>query len=211
MKKILLALAASVCLIPVSASAADTPQQSIEAIQKMEDATLERLYKEVPDTRREIADAVGYAVFSSGELAIIWISAGYGHGVAHNNRSGQDTYMQMAKAGVGLGLGAKDFDVVFVFHDMDSYEQFITTGLDLTATADAAVQVEEKGDSLGGGLDVLPGVRVYQLTDTGLMAQAMIQGTKFWKDDSLNNPAVTTPQRESSNTATTTTTTVTGN
>jgi lipid-binding SYLF domain-containing protein len=206
MKTILLALAALVCLIPAAASAAGSDSaQAIEAVQKMEGATLAKLYQERPDTRREIADAVGYAVFSSGELAIIWISAGYGHGVAHNNKSGQDIYMQMAKAGVGLGLGAKDFDVVFVFHDMDSFEKFTTTGLDLTATADAAAQSGRKGDSASGGLDVLPGVRIYQLTDTGLMAQAMIQGTKFWRDDELNDHAGGVSLKESSSTTTTTT------
>lgn len=185
-KLLIMALAGVMLTAPVQSYAADTPQQGREAIQRMEDATLARLYKERPDTRREIEDAYGYAVFSSGELAVVWISAGYGHGVAHNNKSGQDIYMQMAKAGVGLGLGAKDYDVVFVFHDAASFENFTTTGLDLTATADAAAQSGMKGDSVSGGLDVLPGVRIYQLTDTGLMAQAMLQGVKFWRDDELN-------------------------
>lgn len=197
MKTVLFALAALIFAMPITASAAETAREGINAIHRMEEATLAKLYKERPDTRREIDDAVGYAVFSSGEMAIVWISAGYGHGVAHNNRSGDDIYMQMAKAGVGLGLGAKDYDVVFVFHDMDSFEKFTTSGLDLTATADAAVQSGQKGDSVSGGLDVLPGVRIYQLTDTGLMAQAMVQGAKFWRDDELNNAASGTSYRES--------------
>ncbi|MCD8526104.1 MAG: hypothetical protein LRY76_02970 [Alphaproteobacteria bacterium] len=198
MKPLLMALAALVfCFTPLSVQAEDTAAEGIDAIHRMKADTLERLYSERPDTRREIEDAVGYAVFSSGELAIVWVSAGYGHGVAHNNLSGKDTYMQMAKAGVGLGIGAKDYDVIFVFHSVDSYEKFITTGLDLTATADAAVKAGEKGDAASGGLDVLPGVRIYQLTGTGLMAQAMLQGARFWLDDELNNAAQATPYKES--------------
>ncbi len=170
---------------PLSARA-DSPEDQRAAIQKMEGDTLARLYREKPDTQREIQSAVGYAVFSSGELAVLWISAGYGHGVAHNNNNAEDIYMQMAKGGVGLGLGAKDFNTVFVFHDAASFEKFTTTGLDLSGTADAAAKAGEKGGAVSGAADILPGTRIYQLTDTGLIAQAMLQGTKYWRDDALN-------------------------
>lgn len=170
---------------PVLAENAD-PSAQRNAVKKMEQETLEKLYAEKPETRKEIQDSVGYAVFSSGELAVFWISAGYGHGVAHNNTDGNEVYMQMAKAGVGIGLGAKDFNIVFVFNDKDSYQKFITEGMDLTGTADVAAQTGEKGDSVSGAADVLPGVRIYQFTDTGLMAQAMVQGTKYWRDSDLN-------------------------
>lgn len=169
------------------AARAESPENQRVAIQKMEDDTLARLYKEKPDTQREIQSAVGYAVFSSGELAVVWVSAGYGHGVAHNNRNAEDIYMQMAKGGVGLGLGAKDFNTVFVFHDADSFHKFTTTGLDLSGTADVAAKAGEKGAAASGAADILPGTRIYQLTDTGLIAQAMLQGTKYWRDDTLND------------------------
>lgn len=173
-------------LWPLAASA-ESPESQRAAIQKMKADTLARLYKENPDTQREIQSAVGYAVFSSGELAVLWVSAGYGHGVAHDNRNGENIYMQMAKGGLGLGLGAKDFNTVFVFHDADSFQQFTTTGLDLSGTADAAAKAGEKGGAVSGAADVLPGTRIYQLTDTGLIAQAMLQGTKYWRDDALND------------------------
>lgn len=43
-----------------------------------------------------------------------------------------------------------------------------------------------KGKS-AGDLDAPLGITVYQLTKTGLMAQGTLQGTKYWKDDELNN------------------------
>jgi lipid-binding SYLF domain-containing protein len=98
----------------------------------------------------------------------------------------------MATAGVGLGIGAKDYNTVFVFHDAQAFKDFTTTGLDLSAHADAAAKVGEKGDAATGAADVLPGVRIYQMTDNGLMAQAMVQGTKYWADDDLNGAAVKT-------------------
>jgi lipid-binding SYLF domain-containing protein len=183
---IITAIALMFAVWPLTANA-ESPDKQRVAIHKMEQDTLARLYKEKPETQREIQSAVGYAVFSNGELAVIWVSAGYGHGLAHNNNNGEDTYMQMAKGGVGLGLGAKDFNTVFVFHDADSYRKFITTGLDLSGSADAAAKAGEKGGAASGAADILPGTRIYQLTDTGLIAQAMLQGTKYWRDDTLND------------------------
>ena len=37
-----------------------------------------------------------------------------------------------------------------------------------------------------GGELLLDGIRVYQLTESGLALQATIQGTKYWKDPELN-------------------------
>ena len=39
---------------------------------------------------------------------------------------------------------------------------------------------------LSEALDVMPDVKVYQLTETGLALQATLQGTKYWRDGDLN-------------------------
>lgn len=185
MKRLILALAL-VMSLPAAAHAASNSEQRT-AVQDMRDSTLSRLYRTQPDAQRDIRSAVGYAVFSNGSLAVIYFSGGYGHGVAHDNRSGRDTYMEMASGGVGLGLGVKDYSTVFVFHDAKAFHDFETTGLDLSGHVDAAAKEGAKGDAYTGAADVLPGVRVYQMTKTGLMAQAMVQGTKYWQDKDLNN------------------------
>lgn len=193
MKYIVMIAIALAYFMPVQARAQSSADQ-ISAIQRMENSTLSRLYAEKPGTRDEIRHAVGYAVFSSGELAVVWVSAGYGHGIAHNNTNGKNTYMKMAKVGVGLGLGAKDFDTVFVFHDPVAFNQFITTGLDLSGTADVAAKAGTNGAAFSGAADVLARTNVYQLTDSGLLAQAMLQGTKYWRDDTLNNSQLSDAQ-----------------
>jgi lipid-binding SYLF domain-containing protein len=148
---------------------------------------LSRLYVAQPSTKEEIANATGYAVFSSANLAAVYVSAGYGYGVAHDNKTGADIYMQMASAGLGLGLGVKDFRAVFVFTDPATFSDFLSKGLDMSGQADLSAKEGAKGKAISGGAPILPvGIKVYQLTDTGLMAQLMVQGTKYWKDDYLN-------------------------
>jgi lipid-binding SYLF domain-containing protein len=185
MKQFILALAL-ICLIPLHAAHAATRDEQRAEIQKMRTTVLEKLYKAHPASKTEIPKAAGYAVFSSADVAAIFISGSYGRGLAHDNAGGKDTYMQMASLGAGLGAGVKDFRAVFVFDNQDAYDNFVKNGLDLSAHADVSVKASDKGAAVTGAVDVLPGVRVYQLTESGLLAQAMLKGTKFWADKELN-------------------------
>jgi lipid-binding SYLF domain-containing protein len=183
-KRLVLAVAI-ICVIPFSAEAASRNEQRA-GIQKMQSDVLGKLYRTQPGAEKEIASAVGYAVFSSADVAALFVSGSYGHGLAHNNSTGKETYMQMASAGVGLGIGIKDFRAVFIFNDANAFKDFTETGLDLSGHADVAVKQGAKGEAVSGAVDILPGVKVYQLTDSGLLAQVMLKGTKYWQDSDLN-------------------------
>lgn len=186
MKQSILILAvAVVCAFSFQAEAATLGEQRSE-IQTMKVEVLNKLYDVAPQAERQISNAAGYAVFSSADLAAIFVSGSYGRGVAHNNRNSDEIYMRMASLGGGLGLGVKDFRTVFIFDNPQSFHDFTTTGLDMSAHADIAVKGGEAGGALTGAVDILPGVRVYQLTEAGLLAQMMLKGTKYWRDEDLN-------------------------
>jgi lipid-binding SYLF domain-containing protein len=92
----------------------------------------------------------------------------------------------MGSAGVGFGLGIKDFRGVFVFHNRDALNNFINTGWDFSGQADAAAKSGNKGDEASLSTTVVNGVSLYQLTENGLALQATLQGTKYWKSKKLN-------------------------
>ena len=77
------------------------------------------------------------------------------------------------------------FRAVFVFHDVATMEQFINTGWEFGAHADAAAQAGDMGGSVGGEV-VLDNITIYQMTESGLALQATVKGTRYWKDDELN-------------------------
>lgn len=164
----------------------DTAQEKRSAAQQMKAETLAELYELEPQARDQISQAAGYAVFSNVGVHIILLSAGGGHGVVEDNRSGQTHYMKMATGGLGLGLGAKDFRGIFVFTSEEALDQFVDSGWDASAQADAAAKSEDKGDAWAGAVDVAPGIKLYQITKNGLALQATIQGTKYWKDEELS-------------------------
>ena len=146
----------------------------------------EQLYREKPSTRSEIANAVGSAVFSNIGVNVIFMSAGGGSGVVHDNESNKDTYMKMGSAGVGIGLGVKDFRGIFVFHTRKALDRFINSGRDFAGQADAAAKSDDKGAEGNVAGTVVNGVSLYQITETGLALQATLQGTKYWIDKKLN-------------------------
>ena len=162
-----------------------SPDEKRQAIQQMKSEVLQELYKIKPDVRSQISSAPGYAVFSNANINLLLASFGGGYGAVHNNRTGQETYMKMGEVGLGIGLGAKDFRAIFVFHTADSMRRFVEDGWALGAQADAAAKASEKGAAASGELTV-DNITIYQITETGLALQATIKGTKYWKDKELN-------------------------
>jgi hypothetical protein len=74
---------------------------------------------------------------------------------------------------------------VFVFHNAETMKNFVDSGWEFGANADAAAKVGETGGAVGGEVAV-GGITVYQLTESGVALQASVKGTKYWKDDDLN-------------------------
>ncbi len=164
----------------------DTVEAKRQAVQRMQSETLAQLYDVHPNAGSEISQAAGYGVFSNVGFNLFVISTASGWGVVHDAETGEDTYMKMYSAGIGPGLGVKDFRGVFVFTSREALEGFIEDGWDASAQADAAAKSDEKGDAWSGAVQVAPGIKLYQITEHGLALQATIQGTKFWKDDELS-------------------------
>ncbi len=124
--------------------------------------------------------AYGYAVFDNLKIAIA-VSGGGGSGVAVP-KSGKRIYMKMGTAGVGLGLGGQKYQVVFLFQTEQAFTSFVDKGWQADTSAQAAAG--DKGANVGATFK--NGVAYYQLTDKGLMASADITGTKYWKNEDLN-------------------------
>ena len=166
----------------------DNPDEQRKTIQTMKQDTLNDLYTYHPAAKESVANAVGYAVFSNTGINLLLLSTANGWGVAHNNGTGKETYMKMWSGGVGIGAGVKDFRGIFVFATKDAFETFVESGWQAGAQADAAAKAGEKGGAADSSIDVAPGVELYQLTKNGIAVQVTVQGTKYWKNDDLNEP-----------------------
>jgi len=175
--------------VGTAAQAKDTPDEERAKIQKKSAEVLEDLYKLDPSTKAKVEKSVGYAVFSNVGVNLFVVAAAGGSGmVTENHKGGKVTYMKMGSAGVGIGLGVKDFRAVFVFSDKEKLTNFIDKGWDFGAEADAAAKAEDAGGAAATAGNLSGGVEVFQITKSGLALQATLNGTKYWKDDDLNPP-----------------------
>ncbi len=142
---------------------------------------LEKLFADNPKAKNLYEKSYGWAVFDNLKLAF-GFSGGGGNGVATVKETGEKTYMQMGTAGVGIGLGANKYQIVFLFQDSQTFDSFVNKGwqADAGATAAAGKNAAEVKTDFSNGL------AIYQMTEKGLMANADIAGTKYWKNDKLN-------------------------
>ena len=142
---------------------------------------LQALFSENAKAKELYDKSYGWAVFDNLKIAF-GISGGGGNGVASVKDTNQKTYMQMGTGGIGFGLGANKYQVIFLFQDTQTYDNFVNKGwqADAGATASAGTNAAEVKTGF------VNGIAIYQMTEKGLMANADIAGTKYWKNDKLN-------------------------
>ena len=176
----------AVVLLSATSIAADDADTKREKTRKMAAQTLQDLYKLEPTAQAAVQKAAGYAVFNNMGTNLLLLSTARGAGIAINNQTKQETFMKMISAGAGLGVGVKDYRVIFVFATDKAFTQFLDSGWSGSAQTDAAAKAGEKGAAYSGAVEIAPGVYVYQITKNGVALQLTLQGTKYYKDDDLN-------------------------
>ena len=167
------------------ASAASVQEQRTETREKVQ-ATLQQLYAKQPKAKEAVARAEGYAVFANTGYKLGIIGSSHGRGMAINNETGEEIFMRMKEYQVGLGLGAKEYAVVFVFGNQDGWHSFVDKGWSFGGQATAAATDNVNGGSLEGSFQVAPNIWMYQLTTKGLAAEIAVKGTNYYRDKKLN-------------------------
>lgn len=149
---------------------------------------LKEMYKAYPGSKEQMAKSYAYAAFANTGVNLFVLATGNGGGKAHNNKTGEEVYIKMISAGVGVGIGFKKYFAVFLFENKGAYDNFLESGWGADAQADATADTgkEGEGGSVALGMTVAPGVTLFQIADKGLAVQATLQGTKFIVAHELN-------------------------
>ena len=116
MKQIKLILALAMAVLMFSGFWSGKSNDELRKERRSDNSEILRLlYKHAPESKKMIASSYGYATFSNVGVNLILISAEGGTGLAHNNKTKKNTYMNMGSTGMGMGFGAKEFMAVFIF------------------------------------------------------------------------------------------------
>ncbi|MCH3949391.1 MAG: hypothetical protein LKE33_00380 [Acidaminococcus sp.] len=189
-------LAFCLMLVPVMADAATAQEKAEKKEQQRQELrvktykVLQDLYEKKPKSKRAIEHAYGYAVFMDTSYTAGFIGGGHGRGRAVNQSNGKEIFMKMAEGKLGLGIGVRQSNIVFVFDTIDAFTSFVSKGWTFGGQAVAAATDDVHGDALEGSFQVAPGMWMYQMTTKGLAAELTAKGTRFYVDNDLNETKI---------------------
>ncbi len=185
----LLMTALMVCLLTATAFAA-TNQEKIDKeraqIESLQVKALQNLYAKVPSAENVIKNCYAYATLSNTGIKIGLFGDAHGRGLAVNNVTGEKVYMRMKEMGLGIGIGVKEYDLIFVIGTEKAWNAFISGDIKFASSAEASASDGKAGGAIEGASIAANGVWVYQMTKKGLALDASIKGTKIYADKKLN-------------------------
>ena len=187
MKKFSVLLATVLILITSTVFAAKaTPAEQRAEIDKLHDQTLTRLYEKYPAAERVLRECYAYATLSNSGIKLGIFGSAHGRGEAINNDTGEKVYLRMKEISAGLGLGATEYDLVFLIANKEAWDSFIIGKTRFGASAEASASDDNVGGAVEGAEYVAEGVWVYQMTKKGLSLEATLNGIKIYADKKLN-------------------------
>ncbi|NPT55249.1 BPSL1445 family SYLF domain-containing lipoprotein [Paraburkholderia elongata] len=149
-------------------------RQSIDA---SVDGTMSRLFTTVKGSRELVSKARGVLVFPSVLQAGFIVGGQYGEGALRVG-GGTVGYYSTISGSLGLTAGAQSKAIIFLFMTQDSLDTFRNAD-GWSAGGDASVALVKMGAN--GAIDTTTAtapVEVFVLTNSGLMADISLQGTK---------------------------------
>lgn len=155
-------------------------------VRKMRSEALAAIYKQKPELKAKVEAAPGYAVFTDYGVTLFFVGGAGGSGIAVDNKTRKETFMNMGQASVGLGLGVRDVRLLLVFKTQKAFDYFVDKGWEFGGGGSVAASVSDKGASEASGADFGNQVEKYGIAKNGLMFETTLSGTKYWKSKELN-------------------------
>lgn len=181
MKKFLVKLLvmAFVLITASSVALAKSNDELRAELNQMSVAVLDRMSKKYPETERAVQNAYAYCTISASSVKLGFWGDDHGRGVAVNNETGERIYVKMREVTIGLNIGAKEYDLLFIITNKDAWDSFtsgnIKFGTEVTATANDGVT----GESYANATIIADGVWVYQLDKKGLALELTFKGARI--------------------------------
>lgn len=172
-------------LLMATASAKSVEKQR-EEINALSQKILVRLYDKYPHADKVIQNCYGYATMGATGSQFGIFGDSHGRGLAVCNETGEKYYMKMQEYKLGLGVGIKEFDLVFIFGTPESWNSFISGKFKFGAEAEAAATDSINGASLEGATMVGEDMWVYQTTTKGATLGVSLKGMSIYRNKKLN-------------------------
>lgn len=188
MKKIFfqLILFSLVLMTASTVFAKESPDQQRAKLNEMSGQVLQRIYQKYPSAERIIDDVYAYCTISASSVKMGFVGDDRGRGVAVNNKTGERIYVKMKEVSVGVSVGAKEYDLLFLIANKEAWDNFISGKIKFASEVSAQASDGINGDSFSEATLVAKGVWVYQLDKKGLAVELSFKGAKISPYKNLN-------------------------
>ncbi|MCR5758113.1 MAG: hypothetical protein K6F95_09425 [Selenomonas sp.] len=179
----------ALCLLTsagVASAAKKTVEQERAEINQLSQKALSNLYQQKPKAKNIIQGCYAYATLSSSSVKLGLLGDARGRGLAINHHTGEKVYLRMKQMGLGLGLGATEYDLIFLIANEEAWKSFVIGKTRFLGNAAATAKDGVSGGSYDGADYVANGIWMYKITKKGLALEVSLNGTKIYADKKLN-------------------------
>ena len=166
--------------------AKESPDEQRAKLNEMSEQVLQRIYQKYPSAERVVNDVYAYCTISASSVKFGFLGDDRGRGVAVNNKTGKRIYVKMKEVSVGVSVGAKEYDLVFLIANKEACDNFVSGKIKFASEVSAQASDGVNGDSFSDATLVAKGVWVYQLDKKGLAFELSLKGAKISPYKTLN-------------------------
>ena len=177
-----------ICLFATSAItfAKETPDELRAKLDKMSVEVLNKMYAKYPDAKSAVKNSYAYCTISSSSVKLGFWGTDRGRGVAINNVTGKRVYVTMNEVTIGINIGAKEYDLLFIITNEAAWNRFISGNIKFGTEVTAAATDGVSGDAYAHADHIADGVFVYQVDKKGLALELTFKGAKISPIKKLN-------------------------
>ncbi len=185
-----LMLFALVLMTASTVFAKKSPDEIRAKLDDMSTQVLERMYEKYPSSKKAVEDSYAYCTISASGVKWGFYGDDHGRGVAVNKQTNERIYVKMKEVSLGLNFGAKEYDLLFVIENEESWKRFISGNIKFGSEVSAQASDGVSGGSFADAKIIAKGVWVYQLDKKGLAVELSFKGARISPFRTLN------PKRE---------------
>lgn len=155
-------------------------------LDKMSVEVLEKMYAKYPDAKQAVANSYAYCTISSSSVNWGFLGNDRGRGLAYNQNLDKKIYVKMSEVKLGLSVGAKEYDVLFIIQNKEAWDRFISGSIKFGTEVSAQASDGVNGDTFANATAIANGVWVYQLDKKGLAVELSFKGAQIKPYKNLN-------------------------
>ena len=177
-----------ICMLASSAVtfAKESPDELRAKLDKMSVEVLNKMYAKYPDAKSAVNNSYAYCTISSSSVNWGFLGSDRGRGLAYNQQTGKKIYVKMSEVKLGLSVGAKEYDLLFIIQNQEAWDRFISGSIKFGSEVSAQATDSVNGGTFTNATVIANGVWVYQLDKKGLAAELSFKGAQIKPYKTLN-------------------------